>query len=78
MKHRVKYFVMTIFIIKLISGNLPNQTHLVMSKQYLHSIFAIDEDVSRLQVSMDDALGMNVIDPGQDLTEDMNVFLKTN
>jgi len=49
-----------------------------MSKQYLHSVFAIDEDVSRLQISMHDSLGMNVIDPGQDLTEDMNVFLKTN
>jgi hypothetical protein len=69
---------MTIFIINRISGNIPNQTHLVMSQQYLHSVFAIDEDVSRLQVSMNDALGMNVSDPGQDLTEDVNVFLKTN
>ena len=45
---------------------------------HLNSVFAIDENISWLEVPMNDSLGMDVRDPGQDLAKDMNVLVVRN
>ena len=45
-----------------------------MISSHSHLLAVVDEDVSRLEVSMNDGFGMDVLDARQDLPEDRQGF----